>query len=178
MFNVNVNKRSGNDVMQNEQLNIFFILIKVLLFYWLPSLTVLLFSFMSFFVDILYSFGHQVLSVWVNFCSFLEVLAAAIWGFLAHTVLQWLPCLLPFSLHTGTGSDSSMSRSHSQIPILLRKRSALHYMNFNLLKKNIHFSSVQSFRRVWLFATPWTAARQASLSITNSQSLPKPMSIE
>ena len=40
------------------------------------------------------------------------------------------------------------------------------------------FSSLQSLSRVWLFATPWTAARQASLSITNSQSLPKPMSIE
>ena len=40
------------------------------------------------------------------------------------------------------------------------------------------FSSVQSFSRVWLFATPWTAAHQASLSITNSRSPPKPMSIE
>ena len=40
------------------------------------------------------------------------------------------------------------------------------------------FSSVQSFSRVWLFATPWTAACQASLSITNSWSLLKPMSIE
>ena len=40
------------------------------------------------------------------------------------------------------------------------------------------FSSVQSLSRVWLFATPWTAACQASLSITNSQSPPKPMSIE
>ena len=39
-------------------------------------------------------------------------------------------------------------------------------------------SSVQSLSRVRLFATPWTATRQASLSITNSQSLPKPMSIE
>ena len=39
-------------------------------------------------------------------------------------------------------------------------------------------SSVQSLSHVRLFATPWTAARQASLSITNSQSLPKPMSIE
>ena len=38
--------------------------------------------------------------------------------------------------------------------------------------------SVQSLGCVRLFATPWTAARQASLSITNSQSLPKPMSIE
>ena len=40
------------------------------------------------------------------------------------------------------------------------------------------FSSVQSVSRVWLFATPWTAARQASLSITNSQSLLKLMAIE
>ena len=47
------------------------------------------------------------------------------------------------------------------------------------LKPNIHktnimasvqFSSVQSLSHVWLFATPWIVARQASLSITNSQS--------
>ena len=43
---------------------------------------------------------------------------------------------------------------------------------------DIHFSSVQSLSRVWLFATPWTAAHQASLSITNFQSLLKLMSIE
>ena len=36
-------------------------------------------------------------------------------------------------------------------------------------------SSVQSLSHVWLFATPWTAAHQASLSITNSRSLPKPI---
>ena len=41
-----------------------------------------------------------------------------------------------------------------------------------------NFSSVQSLSCVRLFATPWTAAHQASLSITNSQSLPKPMSIQ
>ena len=40
------------------------------------------------------------------------------------------------------------------------------------------FSSVQSLSCVWLFATPWTAACQASLSITNSRSLPKLMSTE
>ena len=40
------------------------------------------------------------------------------------------------------------------------------------------FSSIQSLSRVWLFVTPWTAVRQVSLSITNSQSPPKPMSIE
>ena len=40
------------------------------------------------------------------------------------------------------------------------------------------FSSVQSLSRVWLFATPWIAARQPSLSITNSRSSPKLMCIE
>ena len=40
------------------------------------------------------------------------------------------------------------------------------------------FSSAQPLSHVWLFSTPWTAARQASLPITNSQSPPKPMSIE
>ena len=42
----------------------------------------------------------------------------------------------------------------------------------------VTISSVQSLSRVWLFATSWTVARQASLSITNSQSLLKFMSIE
>jgi len=40
------------------------------------------------------------------------------------------------------------------------------------------FSSVQSLSCVWLFVTPWTAAQQASLSITNSRSLLKLMSIK
>ena len=40
------------------------------------------------------------------------------------------------------------------------------------------FQSVQSLSRVQLFATPWTEAHQASLSITNSWSLPKLLSIE
>ena len=42
----------------------------------------------------------------------------------------------------------------------------------------VQFSSVQSLSRVQLFATPWTAARQASPSITNSQSSLKLTSIE
>ena len=40
------------------------------------------------------------------------------------------------------------------------------------------FSSVQSLSHVWFFVTPWSAACQSSLSITNSQSLFKLMSIE
>ena len=52
-------------------------------------------------------------------------------------------------------------------------------MNHNCLQTVIFFfSSVQALSHVWLFATPCTAARQASLSITNSQSLLKLMSIE
>ena len=42
----------------------------------------------------------------------------------------------------------------------------------------IKFSSVQSLSRVWLFVTPWIAACQASMSITNSWNLLKLMSIE
>ena len=63
-------------------------------------------------------------------------------------------------------------------------------MRINTLGKNSHvrrgewilwdsqFSSVQLLSHIRLFATPWTTARQASLSISNSQSPPKPMSIE
>ena len=47
-----------------------------------------------------------------------------------------------------------------------------------ILLKNSEFSSVQWLSRVWLFATPWTAASQASLSITNFRSLLKLMSID
>ena len=42
----------------------------------------------------------------------------------------------------------------------------------------IQFSSVQLLSYVWLFTTPWTAACQASLSITNTRSLLKLMSVE
>ena len=50
-----------------------------------------------------------------------------------------------------------------------------HLLNENTVPP---FSSVQSLSRVWLFEAPWTAACQASLSITSSQSLLKCISIE
>ena len=49
---------------------------------------------------------------------------------------------------------------------------------FNELKTYKLLSSVQSLNHVQLFVTPRTAAQQASLSVTNTQSLPKPMSTE
>ena len=68
---------------------------------------------------------------------------------------------------------------------VFRKNSKMFQGHFNLLSADnylhsiyIVFSSIQSLSCVWLFATPWTAAHQASLSITNSQSLLKLMSIE
>ena len=65
--------------------------------------------------------------------------------------------------------------NHQTIPILSE------WVMLQVLILNVRenqFSSVQSFSCVWLFATPWLTARQASLSITNSQSPPKPISIE
>ena len=61
----------------------------------------------------------------------------------------------------------------------------IHNMDFLFLVQQVkslevicHLQSVQSFSCVRLFVTPWTAALQASLCITNSQSLLKLMSIE
>ena len=54
----------------------------------------------------------------------------------------------------------------------------LHLEELMIVSCNLKFSSLQSLSRVWLFVTPWTAACQASLSITNSQSLLKLISIK
>ena len=56
--------------------------------------------------------------------------------------------------------------------------SSPHFLFFSNLLNRLKFNSVQSLSHVSLFATPWTAACQASLSNTNSQSLLKLMSIE
>ena len=56
------------------------------------------------------------------------------------------------------------------------------YIHIKVQKSHVCFyrilSSVQSLSHVWLFATSWSEALQASLSSTNTQSLPKLMSIE
>ena len=59
-----------------------------------------------------------------------------------------------------------------------RSQDIIHRLDIDIMIEGCQYSSVQSLSHVRLFATPWTAARQASLSITNSQSLPKLMSIE
>ena len=68
------------------------------------------------------------------------------------------------------GASRTRNRTHISG---IGRQTLYHWANRETL-----FSSVQSLTRVRVFATPWTATRQASLSITNSRSLFKVMSIE
>ena len=52
-----------------------------------------------------------------------------------------------------------------------------HFCHSASILSDAQFPSIQSLGCVWIFATQWTAVRQASLSVTNSWSPPKPMSI-
>ena len=74
-------------------------------------------------------------------------------------MLFWLSILLSSGVHE---LRVPMQENHQKVALFIEE-------------KIIQFSSVN---RVQLFPTQWTAARQASLPITNSQSPPKPMSIE
>ena len=104
-------------------------------------------------------------------------------------------------VNTGTGSKGLIFFSLQEPPILecstLQTRWARRRVDFNKIRKTsnpetnlglillrercsgiVQVSSVQPLSRVQHFMTPWTAAHQASLSITNSQNLVKLMSIE
>ena len=70
-----------------------------------------------------------------------------------------------------------MERTENYIQYLIIKHNGKHYEK-ECICISVQLRSAQSLSSIWLFATPWTAARQASLSITNSQSPSKPMSIE
>ena len=68
-----------------------------------------------------------------------------------------------------------MRARSSVVSLLLNQRLEWNDSSYGV---SVQFSSVQLLSHVRLFATPWTAACQASLSITNPWSSPKPMSIE
>ena len=64
--------------------------------------------------------------------------------------------------------------------VLTKKQTHIHNtisINFKFIQQDIYTVAVQSLSRVRLFVTPWTTARQGSLSITISLSLLKFMSI-
>ena len=71
-----------------------------------------------------------------------------------------------------------VSNSQTMLEIQVLTGTTAWNVFLSVLVEGVQFSSVQLLSRVQLFVTPWTTARQAYLSITNSQSLPKLMSIE
>ena len=79
-----------------------------------------------------------------------------------------------------SGLANSMERGAWQVTVHgVAESDTTEQLSLSLLKVRFKtFSSVQSFSSVQVFETPWTAACQAFLSITNSQSLLKLMSIE
>ena len=85
----------------------------------------------------------------------------------SHSLLPF--SLLALNLFQNQGLFQWVCSSHqvAEVLELQLQQQSLRWIN-----------SVQSFSRVWLFVIPWTAACQASLSITNSWSLLKLMSIE
>ena len=84
-------------------------------------------------------------------------------------ILEW------FAISVSRGY--SRPRDWNHITCIVRQL-LYHWATWEALYNLGLFSSVQLLSHVWLFAMPWTTACQASLSITNSRSPPKPMSIE
>ena len=86
-------------------------------------------------------------------------------------------CLLPLPYVNWDSQEGCLF--HLKFSVQFMKFLLYHFHGlFPFFVFSVQFCSVQSLSRVQLFVTPWTAARQASLSITNSQSLLKLMSIE
>ena len=100
------------------------------------------------------------------------------WNSLAFSTIQrmlaiWSLVPLPFLKSAWTSGSSQFTYYFPEIQTHDSNQRMIYQICLVL-----SISSVQSLSRVQLFATPWTAEHQASLSITNSQSPPKLMSIE
>ena len=84
--------------------------------------------------------------------------------------------LQPHELYVACQAPPPMAFSRQDTVKLHTNENGIYIYNiYKIIKR---FSSVQLLSRVRHFETPWTAARQASLSITNSRSLLQPMAIE
>ena len=84
----------------------------------------------------------------------------------------------PFSFSVSHFRNDSSGGSMLNMTDLLETQVTVVMIRCWVNLESFQFSSVQSLSHVWLFATPWIAARQASLSITNSWSSLKLKSIE
>ena len=90
---------------------------------------------------------------------------------MGHLILVFCPL-------TGKRTSLETSQGYQNFYISEGKKEQEKDKRGNSHDDMVQFSSVQSLSRVQLFATSWIAARQASLSVTNSRSLLKPTSIE
>ena len=140
--------------------------------------------------------GSHIPTVWqekaLSNCQWKDISnwAANFWRFLLLKIFLMI-------LFTSMTADPRISfwNLYTPAPLILSKvPNPVVILHFFLLLKSVHslkayinewkkkkkrdLNSVQSLSRVPLFAPPWTAECQASLFITNSQSLPKLMSIE
>ena len=121
------------------------------------------------------SFSH----VWLCDPKDCSLIVSSVYGILQARILEWIA--MPSSRGLSQPGDQSnqcllhcLHWQADSLPLAPTRKPIIHYMKYYFLSSY----SVQSLCHVRLFATPWTAAHQASLSITNCQSPPKPMSIE
>ena len=102
---------------------------------------------------------------------------SSVHGILQSRILEWVAIQCKVKNREKRKRQTRGSkRTRGKKEFSLQFRKGL-LMTVNILIP-IQFISVQSISHVQLFANPWTAARQSSLSITNSRSLLKLMSIE
>ena len=109
-----------------------------------------------------------------------------LYWFLLHSRLIYILSLY-ISIHTVLQKNTNARKEQDEIRTFHYLKNPLTLGHWLLeanafweanVPRSVQFSSLQSLSRVRLFATPWIAARQASLSITNSQSSLRFTSIE
>ena len=112
------------------------------------------------------------MSDFAQLCGLYSPPGSSIHGTLQARILKWVAI--------SSSRGSSWPRDWTQLSYTIKLKSGLNWKTYDTLQGLLYhqFSSVQSLSRVRLFATPWIAACQASLSITNSQSSLRCMSIE